>query len=378
MVFLVNLARVVFAPLLEPIRAATGASDATLGLLATLVWAGSALPRLPTGYLLTRLRRPTVVFGSGVVLTAGATFTALTRDPDLLLVGAFTMGLASGVYLVAANPLVTELFPERPGRALGQHGVAAQLAAVAAPALVSAALLVDSWRTTLQLVAVAAALMTIGFTLVARRAEFPAAGADDTDFAGAIRTQWRLVLTGVLAIGATTLVWNGVFNFYVTYLNTLSLSGGTGRLMLLIVFAAGLPAFYVSGRLADRLPNLPYLIGLIVAFTGCIIVLPAVGGRWPLVAFSAVLGYVVHSIFPAADTYLLGSLPDQHRASAYAAYSGGMMLLQAPGSVIVGTLRDAGVSFPDIFGAMSAGLVVVSGVLLVLYVGSRLPTSAQE
>ncbi len=288
------------------------------------------------------------------------------------------MGLASGVYLVAANPLVTELFPERPGRALGQHGVAAQLAAVAAPALVSAALLVDSWRTTLQLVAVAAALMTIGFTLVARRAEFPAAGADDTDFAGAIRTQWRLVLTGVLAIGATTLVWNGVFNFYVTYLNTLSLSGGTGRLMLLIVFAAGLPAFYVSGRLADRLPNLPYLIGLIVAFTGCIIVLPAVGGRWPLVAFSAVLGYVVHSIFPAADTYLLGSLPDQHRASAYAAYSGGMMLLQAPGSVIVGTLRDAGVSFPDIFGAMSAGLVVVSGVLLVLYVGSRLPTSAQE
>ncbi len=71
LVFLVNLARVVFAPLLEPIRAATGASDATLGLLATLVWAGSALPRLPTGYLLTRLRRPTVVFGSGVVLTAG-------------------------------------------------------------------------------------------------------------------------------------------------------------------------------------------------------------------------------------------------------------------------------------------------------------------
>ncbi|MFC7019955.1 MULTISPECIES: CynX/NimT family MFS transporter [Haloarcula] len=377
MVFLVNLARVVFAPLIEPIRAATGAGDATLGLLATLVWAGSALPRLPTGYLLTRVSRPTVVFGSGVVLTAGATFMALTTDPGLLLVGGFTMGLASGVYLIAANPLITELFPERPGRALGQHGVAAQVAAVVAPPLVSVALVVGTWRTTLRGLAVAAALMTVVFTLVARRAEFPAAGAEDTDFAAAVRAQWRLVLTGVLAIGATTLVWNGVFNFYVTYLGTLSLSGETGRLMLLVVFAAGVPAFYVSGRLADRLPNVPYLLALIVAFTGCILVLPAVGGRWPLVAFSAVLGFVSHSIFPAADTYLLGSLPNQHRASAYAAYSGGMMLIQSLGSVVVGTLLDASVSFPAIFGAMGAGLVVLTGALLVLYAGGRLPTSVQ-
>ena len=47
-VFRATLARVVFALLIEPIRATTGASDATLGLLATLVWAGSALSRFPT------------------------------------------------------------------------------------------------------------------------------------------------------------------------------------------------------------------------------------------------------------------------------------------------------------------------------------------
>ncbi len=50
MVFCINLARVVFAPLIEPIRATTGASDATLGLLATMAWAGSALPRLPPAF----------------------------------------------------------------------------------------------------------------------------------------------------------------------------------------------------------------------------------------------------------------------------------------------------------------------------------------
>ncbi len=32
------------------------------------------------------------------------------------------MGLASGVYLTAANTLVSELYPERPGRASGNMG----------------------------------------------------------------------------------------------------------------------------------------------------------------------------------------------------------------------------------------------------------------
>ena len=377
LIFVINLARVVFAPLIEPIRAATGASDATLGLLATLVWAGSAIPRLPTGILLTRIRRPTAILASGLVLTAGTTFTALTTEPTLLLVGAFTMGLASGVYLIAANPLISELYREAPGRALGQHGVASQLAAVAAPGLVSLALLVGTWRTTLQAMAVGAAVMTVVFTLVARRTEFPTAGRSDTDFFAAVRRQWPIVLTAGATLGLATMVWNGVFNFYVTYARTIGIEAGAGRTLLQVAFGAGVPAFYLSGRLADRLPALPYLLAILAAFTGCILLLPVLRGFWTLAAFSAVLGYVIHSAFPAVDTYLLGSLPDRHRASAYAAYGAGMMLIQAPGSVIVGVLRTRGVAFAAIFEWMGAGLVVLLVVLLALHRDGRLPETAR-
>jgi DHA1 family inner membrane transport protein len=55
-------------------------------------------------------------------------------------------------------------------------------------------------------------------------------------------------------------------------------------------------------------------------------------GPWTVVAASVALGFVIHALFPAADTYLLGTLPDRHRASAYAASSGTMMLIQAGGS----------------------------------------------
>ncbi|MBX0293462.1 MFS transporter [Haloarcula nitratireducens] len=372
-----NLSRVVFAPLIEPIRAATGASDATLGLLATLVWVGSAVPRLPTGYLLTRLTRAQVIFGSGVLLTGGTAFVALNTDPTLLLVGGFVMGTASGVYLIAANTLVSELFPSAPGRALGGHGVASQVAAVAAPTLVSAALVVGDWQTTLRAIAVAAAVTTVAFTLVARRTDFPEAGTADRDLLAAVRSQWRIVLTAVVTIGLTSMVWNGLFNFYVTYLTTIGFTEATGRTLLQVTFGAGVPAFYVSGRLSDRLPAVPYMLVILAIFAGCVLLLPTLGGFWPLAALGAVMGYAIHSIFPAVDTYLLGSLPDRHRASAYAAYGAGMMLLQAPGSVVVGGLRGMRVPFPIIFEGLGAGLVALLFVLLALHLDGRLPETAE-
>jgi len=45
----------------------------------------------------------------------------------------------------------------------------------------------------------------------------------------------------------------------VTYLGTVGVGERAGRTLLQVMFAAGVPAFYVSGRLADRLPAVPYL-----------------------------------------------------------------------------------------------------------------------
>jgi hypothetical protein len=51
MVLLANLARIVFAPLIQPAAADFGVQTATLGVVTSAAWLGSAAPRLPTGYL---------------------------------------------------------------------------------------------------------------------------------------------------------------------------------------------------------------------------------------------------------------------------------------------------------------------------------------
>jgi predicted MFS family arabinose efflux permease len=375
MVALVNLARVVFAPLLDPLAAEFGVSEAALGAVTTLAWLGSALPRVPVGYLLTRVERHQVVLGSGVLLTAAAAFTALAPTFEVVLIGAFLMGLSSGAYFIAGNPLVSELFPDGVGRALGLHGTAAQLAAVVAPGLVVAVLFFGDWRLTFTLVAAVAALTTLVIFVVTRRADLPDAGREDRDLLGAVRAQWPIVATGIAVVGTVGFLWNALFNFYVRYLAaTKGLDPATGNLLLTVLFAAGVPAFLVTGRLADRLPNVPLLLVVVGGFLTSVTLLTLVQGFWVLVAVSALTGYVIHSLFPVADTYLLASLPDHNRASAYTAYSATMMVVQATGSVTVGTLVDAGWSYDRVFLTVTAGVGVVLAALVVLYALGRLPT----
>ncbi|MFB6252202.1 MAG: MFS transporter [Halobellus sp.] len=375
MILLVNLGRVVFAPLLQEFIAVFGIGEGTAGLIATMAWLGSALLRLPTGLILTRVARHRVILATGGVLTVAAAFTASATTVPMLGAGALLMGLSSGTYLVAANPLVSELYPDRVGWALGVHGMSSQIAAVAAAPLVTLALsLFFEWRVVFVGISVAAAVVTLALYVAARQTPLPEAGADDRDLLGAIRSEWRVVGLGVVVVGTTGFVWQGLFNFYELYMGTKGIPDTVAKNLLTVIFGAGVPAFFISGRLADRLPRVPYILAIIGAFTGSVLVLTVTRGTVAVVALTAVIGYVIHSLFPAIDTLLLDTLPSDARASAYAWYSAGMMILQATGSSVVGALRDAGLAYDVIFTRLALALGVVVVGLITLQRIDRLPT----
>jgi len=374
MVLLVNLARVIFAPLLREFIAVFGIGEGTAGLIATLAWLGSAALRLPTGWVLTRVPRHHVILATGVILTGAAAFVAGATSVVMVGVGALLMGLSSGAYFVAANPLVSELYPDRVGWAMGVHGTSSQVAAVGAAPFVAAILAVFAdWRVVFVCISIVAATATLALFVAARATDLPDAGADDTDLLGAARSEWRIALVGIAVVGTTGFVWQGLFNFYELYLETKGLGAATARNLLTVVFAAGVPAFFVSGRLADRVPRVPYLLTIVGSFAGCLLLLTLADGLAAVVALTVAIGYVIHSLFPAIDTYLLDALPDDSRASTYAWYSAGMMAVQATGASAVGTLRETGLAYDAIFTRLAAGLfVVVAGVTLLQHRG-RLP-----
>jgi predicted MFS family arabinose efflux permease len=374
LVALVNLGRVLFAPLLEPLRGAFGAGPAAVGLAASLAWFGTAAVRIPTGYVLTRVPRHRVVLGTGALLALGSAGAALAPSLFALQVAAFVIGASSGAYFVAAVPLIGELYPSGVGRAVGVHGTAAQAAAVAAPGVAVAALAVADWRAAFWLLAAAAVAVTGVFAAVARRTSLPSA-SPDRNFRAAL-AHWRVVLAGVAIIAAAGFVWQGLFNFYVSYLLAeKGLSLDTANLALTVLFAAGVPGFALGGRFADRLPQVPYLLSLLAAFVCGLAVLVRVEGRVALFAVSVAIGVAVHGLFPALDAYVLGALPSADRASAYAVFSGVALALESGGSWAVGGLTDAGYAFGTVFGAAAVFLGAVVVTLALLYLDGRFPES---
>ncbi len=358
LVFLVNLARIVFAPLLSVFIDQFAIGEGTAGLIVTLAWVGSASLRLPTGWILTKVPRHHVVLASGVILTIASAIAATAVTVVQLMIGAFLMGLASGVYFVSANPLLSELYPKRVGRAMGIHGTASQVAAVIAAPFVAVTLLVD-WRLSLWAIAAASAIITAYTWFAARRTDLPAAGTADRDLLGAAKTEWRIIVTAVVLVGVIGFVWQGVFNFYELYMEAKGLSSGMAATMLTLVFAAGVPAFFFGGDFADRLPHVPYLIGIVLAFSTCLLVLTLVGSLPAIIIMTALIGFVIHTAFPAVDTYLLDTLPDTTRGSAYAMFSSIAMLVQAAGSSATGYVIEAGYTYDAVFGTAAAVLILM-------------------
>jgi predicted MFS family arabinose efflux permease len=388
--FLVNFSRVVMAPLVAVFIATFGVGEGTAGLVVSAVWVGSALPRIPTGYLLTKLSRLQVVLLAGLILAVGATLTAVSVGVPALILGAGVMGLASGLYFVTGNTLVSELFPRRVGRMLGIHGTANQVAAVIAAPTITFALAIgtdwsalfealgvptgEEWRAVFLALAAAALALTALTYLAGRDATLPEAGSEDRDLVGAARLEWHTILFGLAVMGTVGFAWQGVFNFYVLFAESRSLSPSMARNALTVVFAAGIPAFAISGRLADRLPQPAYLLSIVSSFVVLLFALTTVRSVAELLVVSAVMGYVVHSLFPALDTFLLSALPDENRASAYSVYSGAMMLAQAPGSWVVGTLVEAGFGYTAVFRGFAVAVGLVSLGLFWLHRNGELPS----
>ncbi|MGM0604732.1 MAG: MFS transporter [Halobacteriota archaeon] len=373
LVFLVNLARIVFAPLLNVFIDEFAIGEATAGLIVTLAWVGSASLRLPTGWLLTKVPRHHVVLGAGGILAISAALAATATTVVHLMIGAFLMGIASGVYFVSANPLLSELYPTRVGRAMGIHGTASQIGAVIAAPFVALTLLVD-WRLSLWAISVAAALVTVYTWVAARGTDLPKAGESDRRFVAGALSEWRIIVTALAIVGAAAFVWQGVFNFYELYMHSKGLSDRASGIMLTIVFAAGVPAFYFGGDLADRLPHVPYLLGIVGAFSASLLVLTFVEGLVALVVMTAVVGFVVHALFPAVDTYLLDTLPDSTRGSAYAVFSSTAMLTQSLGSSVMGFFIEGGYAYDDVFAGAAVLLGASIAVLALAERSGRLPS----
>ncbi len=359
-----QLARFAVPPLLPEIRADLGLSLSGAGVALTVLQGVYAVFQYPSGRLSDAWSRATLLAPSFVVLGAGCLLLGGAAGLATLLAGMAVFGVGKGLYAIPSRALLSDLFVERRGRALGVFSAGTDLGGVLASGVAVAAIAVASWRAVFAPVAVLLFGLLVPFVAwnrepyVVRRAGLPV-----------VATLRRLLATPrqrrtLVAFVCFYFMVNGVLNFLPEYLRVTkgfspALAGGAFALL----FAFGLAVKPVSGALSDRVRRRT------VAVVGMLLAAAALGGLVVADSGAAVAAAVVafafgyKAQFPVIDAILLDAAPDADAGADLGAARTLFLGIGSLGPAFVGAVADR-LDFTAAFAALAGLLVVAAAVLL--------------
>lgn len=338
-------ARFLLSPVVPLVIVQFDASESTVGLALTLMWATYALFQFPSGVLADRLGERRLLL-TGLAGTAVGT-TLIALSPSLVAYGLFTvvLGAGAGLFFSPASSLLSRTF-ENSGGALGALTAGGALAGVAYPAV--GGFLGDTygWR-----VAVGAGAAVAIPTLLATAVYLPtttpanperrlAAALDPSRVVGLLsRPSVAYTTLVAIAVSFTFQAFSSLFpTFLVQYRAGID-SPATAGLVFGAVFGLSSLAQPLAGRLSDRVSR-DLAIGSSVALTATgFLLLLFVPGTVGLALGATVLGVGISWPGPVQARFM-DQLSDEERGYGFGLVRTVYMFSAAPGSVVVGTLAQ--------------------------------------
>lgn len=338
---------------LPHIRTDLGLELSAAGLLLTVLWTAYALGQFPGGLLADRWGAGVILFLSTVLSGLAVLLVSLSPTTVLLFATTAFLGLSTAMFGPARFPLLSAVFSERSGTAIGVTQATGNLGNTLLPFAVGVVAGVIAWQFGLLLFAplfafVAAAI----WWAVPRRVD----GDDDTDRRSPMSSlsleTARYVLSGlavrsVLVIAVIQMLgsftYQGFTGFYPTYLiEVKGLSVASASLLFSVFFAGGIVIQPIIGMAGDRFGERRTLFAVLTFISAALAVLPFVEGFWPLlvmtVALSSLLGRAVLAL-----TYLTEALVEDIRGTGLGILRTCYILFGSTSPLLIGVLGDAGV-----------------------------------
>lgn len=133
-------------PLLPSISDQLEISGSQAGIALTVMWAVYALLHFPAGRVSDQLSRRTILTGSLVMTVLGVAFLIVVNSFWSFVAAVSLVGVGAGLYFAPSRALLSDVFVERHGTALGVQAAAGTLGSAAAGGLALAALAVGPWQ----------------------------------------------------------------------------------------------------------------------------------------------------------------------------------------------------------------------------------------
>lgn len=372
----IQLARFAIPPLLPEIRADLSLSLAQAGVVLTVLQGVYAFVQYPSGRLSDDWTRATLLLPSFLVLAISILLIGSATGFLFLIAGMAVFGLGKGLYAIPARALMSDLFVERRGRALGIFSAGTDLGGVLASAAAVVAVAFATWRAVF--VPIALVLAALGVVFFAWNEESYATRRSDLEF---LSTARRLLATprqrqALLAFVLFYFMVNGVLNFLPEYLRaTKGLSAELASAAFALLFAFGIVVKPASGAVSDRVPRQLVSIGgmiLAMASLALVLVVDSLVGIGVAIALFAI-GYKAQ--FPVIDAILLDAAPAENMGGDLGAARAMFLGVGSLGPAFVGYVADR-FDFTVAFAALVVALVLASAILARQgrHAGDRTPT----
>lgn len=361
MVFFVMYGRLVFAPLLVPIRADLGISTGEAARFFLWISVGYTASILFSGYLARHILHRRTIALSAFLLAVGLIVVGTASTLRIVRSGLLLVGFGAGLYPPSGVSTATSLVVDSiRGRAVALHEVGPNAAFILAPVIASLALRITTWRGVIIGSGVTALVLSLLFLFFSPAGNFRGSPPHLTHVRDLLGKPLLWAVGGFLTLAACATY--GVFSIMPTYL--VDEEGLSIEVVGAVIGASrisGVVMVFLSGWLLDRLGTVR-LIATVMLVTGLLTASIGVVQGNALLLIVFLQPVVISAFFPAAISSF--------------AYLGPPEIRNVGVSLIIpfANLASGGL-FPSVMGALGDrgrtglgfsvfGLIMVSSLLL--------------
>ncbi len=350
-------------PVLLPfIQTEFGLSLSIVGLLVTLLWLGGAIGQLPGGILADRFNEGLIMTLSLGLVAAALTFVVLAPNAATLFIAVLIWGLATSLYPIARITILSEIYPEQLGSALGLTMATGDIGQTLVPPIAGtlAALLV--WQAGLGFVIPLLIVGAVGLWFVVPRRP-RAESSTETLSMNTARTVVDELRRPTMMFVSFILIlffffWQAFTSFFPTYLVVeKGISASMAAILFGVFFAAGAIVKPIAGMAYDRIGMRWALISVLLGPVVGLLLLPVVESLEMIVivtlAISTMLGNGA-----VTQSFVAEQFPKEIQGTGLGAVRTASAMVGATGPVLFGIVADRGF-FNEGYVALAVILLIV-------------------
>ncbi|QSX00581.1 MFS transporter [Haloterrigena alkaliphila] len=359
--------RLAYPVLLPYLREAYGLDLTTAGFLLTALWLAYALGQLPGGILADRLGEGNILVLSTLISAGTLSLVALADSAAIVYLATAAFGFGTALYGVARFTILSDVFPNNDGTAIGVTMGAGEVGNAVLPLAAGAIAGAFTWQYGFGLAVPVFLLVAVLLRLVVPgRTSGTTSAVDDLSLETAryvlaqVRRREIVVVTAIQIL--TYCVWQAFTGFYPTYLIEIKgFSEGVATALFSTFFALGIVVQPATGRLYDRLGIRRSLPVILLVVAAALVVLPFLEGFWPIVAgtvlLSSILGYGTITL-----PYMTAAFPADMQGTGVGFLRSTYMTIGAASPVLFGAFAERGYFDEGYF--VLAGFAIVATVLI--------------